>query len=114
MQNLYDRICEWLSIHPISTGGCLAVILTAIRIALSETNKSFGFVCLEGIACGLLSMAFSYTAINLMHLDPSIGILIGSTAGFIGIERIQTLMIKLLDLWLVKHSTGKQNKEDEQ
>lgn len=109
--NLYDRIAEWLTAHPISTGGALALILTALRVIMAEDNKSFGRVCVEGLACGLLSMAFSSAAINIMHLDPSIGIFIGSTAGFIGIERIQTLMVKLLDLWLEKHSAVNHSKD---
>lgn len=113
MRDFYDQICAWLSEHPISTGGLLALLLTAIRVGLSETNKSFGFVCLEGLACGLLSMAFSYAAINMMHFDPSVGILIGSTAGFIGIERIQTLMIKILDAWIATRSGhNKENDHD--
>jgi hypothetical protein len=55
---------------------------------------------MEGVACGLLSMSFSYAAINLMSLDPSVGIFIGSTAGFIGVERLRILFIKLIDLYL--------------
>lgn len=104
MNNLYDRIADWLTAHPISTGGVLALVLTALRVGMAEHKKSFGMVCVEGLACGLLSMAFSYAAINIMHLDPSIGIFIGSTAGFIGIERIQTLMLKLLDAWIAARS----------
>ena len=100
MKDLYEAVCGWLSAHPITTGGALALILTGLRVAMSEHKKSFGMVCLEGVSCGLLSMAFSYTAINMLNLDPSIGIFIGSTAGFIGVERIQTLMIKILDMWL--------------
>lgn len=104
MKDFYERFCDWLTIHPITTGGILAVILTALRVAMSETDKSFGYVCMEGVACGLLSMAFSYAAINMMSLDPSVGIFIGSTAGFIGVERIQTLMIKILDTWVTSKS----------
>lgn len=102
--NLYDRVAEWLTAHPISTGGALALVLTALRVLMAEDRKPFGMVCVEGLACGLLSMAFSSAAINIMHMDPSIGIFIGSTAGFIGIERIQTLMIKLLDAWIAARS----------
>ena len=113
VKDLYDSLCEWLSAHPITTGGVLALILTGLRVGLSETKKSFGFVCLEGLACGLLSMAFSYAAINMMNFDPSIGIFIGSTAGFIGIERIQTLMIKILDAWIASRSGhNKENDHD--
>ena len=108
MKDLYEALCEWLSIHPITTGGILAVTLTAFRVALAENRKSFGFVCLEGLSCGLLSMAFSYTAINMLNMDPSIGIFMGSTAGFIGLERIQALFIRLLDKW-VAIKTGEKN-----
>lgn len=100
MKDFYERFCDWLTIHPITTGGILAVILTALRVAMSETDKSFGYVCMEGVACGLLSMAFSYAAINMMSLDPSVGIFIGSTAGFIGVERLRILFIKLIDIYL--------------
>lgn len=111
--NLYDRIAEWLTAHPISTGGALALVLTGLRVGMAEHKKSFGMVCIEGLACGLLSMAFSYAAIHILNFDPSIGIFIGSTAGFIGIERIQTLMIKILDLWLEKHSVVNQSKDSD-
>ena len=113
MNNWYDRIAEWLTAHPISTGGVLALVLTGLRVSMAEHKKSFGMVCIEGLACGLLSMAFSYAAIHILNFDPSIGIFIGSTAGFIGIERIQTLMIKILDLWLEKHSAVKQSKDSD-
>lgn len=102
--NLYDRLAEWLTAHPISTGGALALVLTGLRVSMAEHKKSFGMVCIEGLACGLLSMAFSYAAIHILSFDPSIGIFIGSTAGFIGIERIQTLMLKLLDAWIAARS----------
>lgn len=108
MKDFYDAFCEWLSIHPITTGGCLALILTALRVAMSEDNKSFKFVCLEGVACGFLSMALSYTAIHLLNLDSSIGVFIGSTAGFIGIERTRAFMVRLLDSWVARHD-GKDN-----
>lgn len=111
--NLYDRVAEWLTAHPIPTGGALALTLTALRVLMANDRKSFGMVCVEGLACGLLSMAFSYAAIHILNFDPSIGIFIGSTAGFIGIERIQTLMIKILDLWLEKHSAVKQSKDSD-
>lgn len=111
--NLYDRIAEWLTAHPISTGGALALVLTGLRVGMAEHKKSFGMVCIEGLACGLLSMAFSYAAIHILNFDPSIGIFIGSTAGFIGIERIQVLMIKILDLWLEKHSAVNHSKDSD-
>lgn len=111
MRELYDHLCSWLSAHPITTGGVLALILTGLRVAMSENKKSFGMVCLEGVSCGLLSMAFSYTAINMLHLDPSIGIFIGSTAGFIGVERIQTLMLKIIDMWLA-HRLERKDRDD--
>lgn len=106
VKDFYDALCEWLSIHPITTGGMLALILTALRVALSETSRSFSYVCMEGLACGFLSMAFSYTAINMLGVDPSIGTLIGATAGFIGIERTRAFMIKLLDAWILKQKGG--------
>lgn len=100
MKDFYERFCDWLAIHPITTGGILAVILTALRVAMSETDKSFGYVCMEGLACGLLSTAFSYAAINMMDLDNSVGVLIGSSAGFVGIDRLRILFIKLIDIYL--------------
>lgn len=100
MRDFYDQICAWLSEHPISTGGLLAVILTALRVAMSETEKSFGYVCMEGLACGLLSMAFSYAAIHMFAVDNSVGILIGSSAGFVGLDRMKALFIKLIDSYL--------------
>lgn len=103
MKGFYDAFCDWLSVHPITTGGVLAIVLTGLRVAMSEDSKSFKFVCLEGVACGCLSMALSYTAIHLLNLDSSIGVFIGSTAGFIGIERTRVFMIRLLDSWLASH-----------
>lgn len=100
MKDLYDSLCEWLSAHPITTGGILAVILTGLRVAMAEDKKSFGFVCLEGLSCGLLSMAFSYAAIHMLGVDNSVGILIGSSAGFVGLDRLKALFIKLIDSYL--------------
>lgn len=103
MNNFYDRICEWLNLHPITTGGFMALILTTMRVAMSENKKSFGYVCLEAFSCGLLSMAFSSSAIGLLHCDPSVAVLIGATAGFIGVDRLKVLIIKILDNWIEKH-----------
>lgn len=102
MRQLYDEMCTWLSQHPISTGGCLAIVLTAIRIRLSEDRNSMtaSTVLLEGLSCGLLSMAFSYTAINVCGLDSSIGVFCGATAGFIGVDRLKALFIRILDAYL--------------
>lgn len=106
MKDLYNDICQWLTNNPISTGGVLALILTGIRVAMAENKKSFGLVCLEGLCCGLLSMAFSYSAINMLHLDPSVGVLFGATAGFIGLDRLKALFIALIDSYLL-HKYGK-------
>lgn len=102
MRDLYDTVCEWLSAHPITTGGILAIVLTGLRVAMSEDKKTFGYICLEGLACGLLSMAFSYAAIGMLGVDNSVGVLIGSSAGFIGIDRIRVLFILLLDKYVTK------------
>lgn len=100
MKEFYDALCDWLQIHPISTGGCLAIILTGLRVAMAEGNKSFGMVCLEGLSCGLLSMAFSYAAVNMFGVDNSVGILIGASAGFVGIDRLKAIFIRLIDTYL--------------
>lgn len=106
MQNWYDRIAEWLTLHPVSTGGGLALVLTALRTGLSEESRSFGYVCLEGLSCGLLSMAFSYSAVGLLGVDNSIGVLIGASAGFIGVDRIKWVMIRVLDAWVYSKAKG--------
>lgn len=107
MGNLYDRISEWLTAHPITTGGALALILTGLRVLMAEDRKSFGMVCVEGLACGLLSMAFSYTAIGMLGMDNSIGVLIGSSAGFIGIDRTKLLFIRFLDAYIARLDRSK-------
>ena len=81
-------------------------MLTSLRLGLSETSRSFGFVCLEGLSCGLLSMAFSYAAIGMLGVDNSVGVLIGATAGFIGVDRLKLALIKILDLWLARQTPG--------
>lgn len=106
MNDLYDRLADWLQAHPVTTGGGLALVLTSLRLGLSETSRSFGFVCLEGLSCGLLSMAFSYAAIGLLGVDNSVGVLIGATAGFIGVDRLKLALIKILDLWLARQAPG--------
>lgn len=109
VKDLYDSLCEWLSAHPITTGGILAVILTGLRVAMAEDKKSFGFVCLEGLSCGLLSMAFSYAAIGMLGVDNSVGILIGSSAGFVGLDRMKALFIKVIDTYI---GSRKENDHD--
>lgn len=106
MNNWYDRISEWLTAHPISTGGALALILTALRVIMAEDNKSFGMVCVEGLACGLLSMAFSYAATGMLGVDNSVGVLIGASAGFIGLDRMKSLFIRAIDAYLAHHNGG--------
>lgn len=109
----YDNFTDWLQSHPVTTGGGLALALTGLRIGLSETNRSFGFVCLEGLSCGLLSMALSQSAIGLLGVDSSVGMLIGATAGFIGVDRLKLVLIKILDLWLARAAPGNGEKSGE-
>jgi len=113
MHNYYDNLTDWLQAHPVTTGGGLALALTGLRIGLSETNRSFGFVCLEGLSCGLLSMALSQSAIGLLGVDSSVGMLIGATAGFIGVDRLKLALIKILDLWLARAVPGSGEKAGE-
>ena len=113
MHNYYDNLTDWLQSHPVTTGGGLALVLTGLRIGLSETNRSFGFVCLEGLSCGLLSMALSQSAIGLLGVDSSVGMLIGATAGFIGVDRLKLALIKILDLWLARAVPGSGEKAGE-
>lgn len=104
--NLYDRIAEWLTAHPISTGGALALVLTALRVLMAEDRKPFGMVCVEGLACGLLSMAFSSAATGMLGVDNSVGVLIGASAGFIGLDRMKALFIRVIDAYISRHSDG--------
>lgn len=106
MHSYYDNLTDWLQSHPVTTGGGLALVLTGLRIGLSETNRSFGFVCLEGLSCGLLSMAMTHAAIGLLGVDGSVGVLIGATAGFVGVDRLKLALIKILDLWLARAVPG--------
>lgn len=112
MKDLYDVLCEWLTGHPITTGGVLALILTALRVAMAENRKSFGFVCLEGLSCGLLSMAFSYAAVGMLGVDNSVGVLIGGSAGFIGLDRMKVLFISIVDKWIA-NKNGSSKMDDE-
>lgn len=121
MHNYYDNLTDWLQSHPVTTGGGLALVLTALRIGLSDTSRSFGFVCMEGLSCGLLSMAMTHAAIGLLGVDSSVGVLIGATAGFIGVDRLKLALIKILDLWLARavpgsgeKAGGNRNGNDEQ
>lgn len=113
MLNLYDKVSEWLALHPITTGGALALILTGIRVIRNQQRPTFATVCLEGVCCGLLSMAFSYAAIGMLGADSSVGVLIGSTAGFIGLDRIKVLFNALLDHYLLKASQSAPDKPEE-
>ena len=108
MRQVYDELCAWLTQHPISTGGCLAVVLTAIRIRLSEdrASRTVSTVLLEGLSCGLLSMAFSYTAINVCGLDSSVGVFCGATAGFIGVDQLKLLFLRMIDAYLSRRTHG--------
>ena len=106
MHSYYDNLTDWLQSHPVTTGGGLALVLTGLRIGLSETNRSFGFVCLEGLSCGLLSMAMTHAAIGLLGVDGSVGVLIGATAGCVGVDRLKLALIKILDLWLARAVPG--------
>lgn len=112
MNDLYDRIAEWLTGHQITTGGSLAIILTAIRVLRSQRQPTFGMVCLEGLCCGLLSMAFSYSAVHLLNVDPSVGVLIGASAGFVGLDRLKILFLAVLDRYLLRQPFGDIKEDD--
>lgn len=112
MKDLYESFCSWITGHPISCGGILALILTTIRVALAEDKRSFSMVCLEAVGCGLLSVAFSYSAISMFHCDQSIAVLIGSSAGFIGIDRIKLIMLKIIDNLLARKGIKENDDEN--
>lgn len=101
--DLWAMAAAWLSAHsPVIYGGLLAMATAIVRVIYA--GGTFRQWLLEGVLCGLLSLTLS-SGLGLVGLPMSAASFMGGMVGFLGVETLREVAIKVLgrkaDNWRV-------------
>lgn len=82
----------WRGDTPVGAA-LMSVIMAGLRVAY--TGGGWKNLLLEGLLCGALTLTV-VSALEYLHLDKSLSVAIGGGIGFIGVNILRTLMMKIL------------------
>jgi lambda family phage holin len=106
---LWSAILEWLDqTPPAFQGFFMAMVIAVLRVVYDRKEKAWQRIVLEGLLCGLLTVAGTYmTALAISiwwpHFHAPVGYIavgLGGAVGFFGVEAVRRLAIKLLRIQL--------------
>lgn len=106
---LWGAFIEWLSQpSPTVQGFLMALAITILRVIYDRKEKAWQRIALEGLLCGLLTVAgtsiavltISFWAQQYQASLAHIAVGIGGVVGFFGVEAVRRLAIRLLRIKL--------------
>lgn len=113
--SLWGTILDWLlDPSPALQGFLMALLIAVLRLIYDRKEKAWQRIALEGLLCGLLTVAgTSITALALSLWWPTfqapvaqIAIGVGGTVGFFGVEAVRRAAVRLLNIKLREVGPG--------
>ena len=92
---MYDAVCTWLSLHPVSSGSIMAFILSVLRLYM-QGERTFKTIFTESLICAFLSVGVTYLMTAGCGLSSEISVFIGSMTGYIGADNVKVLIQKII------------------
>ena len=84
---MYDKISEWLSLHPLFSGGFISFLLAVLR--LFRERRSFPAALFEGAICALLTVGlFSGVQYMFPNMQTDTCVAFGAMIGYLGYVKL--------------------------
>lgn len=92
---MYDKISEWLSLHPLFSGGFISFLLAVLR--LFRERHSFPAALFEGAICALLTVGlFSGVQYMFPHMQTDTCVAFGAMIGYLGTDYVKLVLQGLI------------------
>lgn len=92
---MYDKISEWLSLHPLFSGGFISFLLAVLR--LFRERRSFPAALFEGAICALLTVGlFSGVQYMFPNMQIDTCVAFGALVGYLGTDYVKLVLQSLI------------------
>jgi lambda family phage holin len=92
---MYDKISEWLSLHPLFSGGFISFLLAVLR--LFRERRSFPAALFEGAICALLTVGlFSGVQYLFPNMQTDTCVAFGAMIGYLGTDYVKLVLQSLI------------------
>ena len=92
---MYDKISEWLSLHPLFSGGFISFLLAVLR--LFRERRSFPAALFEGAICALLTVGlFSGVQYMFPNMQTDTCVAFGAMIGYLGTDYVKLVLQGLI------------------
>lgn len=92
---MYDKISEWLSLHPLFAGGFISFLLAVLR--LFRERHSFPAALFEGAICALLTVGlFSGVQYMFPNMQTDTCVAFGAMIGYLGTDYVKLVLQGLI------------------
>ena len=92
---MYDKISEWLSLHPLFAGGFISFLLAVLR--LFRERRSFPAALFEGAICALLTVGlFSGVQYMFPNMQTDTCVAFGAMIGYLGTDYVKLVLQSLI------------------
>ena len=92
---MYDKISEWLSLHPLFSGGFISFLLAVLR--LFRERHSFPAALFEGAICALLTVGlFSGVQYMFPNMQTDTCVAFGAMIGYLGTDYVKLVLQSLI------------------
>ena len=92
---MYDKISEWLSLHPLFSGGFISFLLAVLR--LFRERRSFPAALFEGAICALLTVGlFSGVQYMFPNMRTDTCVAFGAMIGYLGTDYVKLVLQSLI------------------
>ena len=92
---MYDKISEWLSLHPLFSGGFISFLLAVLR--LFRERRSFPAALFEGAICALLTVGlFSGVQYMFPNMQTDTCVAFGALVGYLGTDYVKLVLQSLI------------------
>ena len=92
---MYDKISEWLSLHPLFSGGFISFLLAVLR--LFRERRSFPAALFEGAICALLTVGlFSGVQYMFPNMQTDTCVAFGAMIGYLGTDYVKLVLQSLI------------------
>ena len=92
---MYDKISEWLSLHPLFSGGFISFLLAVLR--LFRERRSFPAALFEGAICALLTVGlFSGVQYMFPNMQTDTCVAFGAMIGYLGTDYVKLVLQSII------------------
>lgn len=100
MQELLDRVAEWLTSSPVAHATGLSMVLAILRVAYDEQETTWTRISLESAICGLLTLMVGL-GVKAFGAPVEWAFIFGGALAFYGVMAFRKLVV---ETWRAKYN----------